>query len=292
MKIAIYSRQVSVRDVAFIQKLFNALHSRKAEVVIYEPYLQSLKEYIELPSTFHSFSSHQEINGKVDFVFSLGGDGTLLDTVTFVRHYNIPVMGINIGRLGFLANIGKEEINSAFDALESGSYIIDKRSMLCLDSNPRLFGEVNYALNDFTVVKKDATTMLTLHVYLNGEFLNSYWADGLIVSTATGSTGYSLSCGGPIIVPSSSDLIITPIAPHNLNVRPIVVPDNTVVSLEIEGRSDNYLCTLDSRYEAVDSSYQLAVKKCDHKFNLVRLADHNFLRTLSTKLNWGSDARK
>ena len=292
MRIALYSRSVKVRDVAFIQKFLHQLRDRNVEVLVHRPYLKELHEFMDVPKHFNAFGSHKDIREGVDFMFSLGGDGTLLDTVSFVRDYNIPVLGINIGRLGFLANVGKDEVDAAFDALVNGTYITDKRTMIALEANPGLFGEVNYALNEFTIVKKDTATMLTINAYLNGEFLNTYWADGLIVSTATGSTAYSLSCGGPIMAPSSSDFILTPIAPHNLNVRPIVVPDNSVISFEIAGRGTNYLCTLDSRNETIDTTHQLAVKKCEHQFNLVRLPDHNFLRTLANKLHWGSDARK
>ena len=292
MKIALYSRHINVRDVAFLQKFLQLLRDRNIHCIIHQPYLEMLHDYIDVPKSFHSFYSHREINGNVDYMISLGGDGTLLDTVAFVRDYNIPVLGINIGRLGFLANIGKEEVETALDSLKAGSYVIDNRTMITLESNQSLFGDVNYALNEFTITKKDTNAMLTIHTYLNGEFLNSYWADGLIVATATGSTGYSLSCGGPIMAPSSSDFVLTPIAPHNLNVRPIVVPDNSVISFEIEGRSKNYMSTLDSRYASIDNTYQLAVRKCTHQFKLLRLSDHNFLKTLSSKLNWGSDARK
>ncbi len=292
MNIALYSRTIHVRDVAFVQKFLFALRNRKINVQIHERYYNELKQYIEIPSEFLLFNMHEEISNTANYFISLGGDGTLLDAATYVRHYNIPVMGVNLGRLGFLANVGKNEINDALDCLYNGTFSIDKRTMVLLESTPPLFGDLNYALNEFTIVKKDTSSMLTIHAYLNGEFLNSYWADGLIVSTATGSTGYSLSCGGPIIAPASSDFVITPISPHNLNVRPFIVPDNSVISFEVEGRNLNYLCTLDSRIETIDSSYLLAIKKCPHVLNLVRLPDHSFLQTLSTKLNWGSDSRR
>jgi NAD+ kinase len=292
MNIALYSRNLHVRDVAFIQKLLYTLRDRHIDVQIHDRYYKELKQMVEVPSSFVTFHSHEEIKDTATYFMSLGGDGTLLDAVTYVRHYNIPVLGVNLGRLGFLANVGKQEINEALDCLHNGTFIIDKRTMISLESTPALFGELNYALNEFTIVKKDTSSMLNIHAYLNGEFLNSYWADGLIVSAATGSTGYSLSCGGPIIAPSSSDFVITPISPHNLNVRPFIVPDTSVISFEVEGRNLNYLCTLDSRSETIDSSYLLAVKKCDHMLSLLRLPDHSFLRTLSTKLNWGSDSRR
>jgi len=210
----------------------------------------------------------------------------------YVRDQNIPVIGINIGRLGFLANIGKDEIEPAIDAIQDGSYVIDKRSMIEIESNKPLFGDLKYALNDATIHKKDTSAMIIIHTYINGEFLNSYFADGLIVATPTGSTGYSLSCGGPIVIPTSENFVITPIAPHNLNVRPIVVSDSSVISFEIEGRYEQFYCTLDSRTESIDTSYQLAVKKSSATLSLLRLSDHHFLETLRNKLMWGADVRK
>jgi NAD+ kinase len=291
LTVALYSRQINVRHVAFVQRLIQLLEEKGIKQLIHTPYYNQLKEYIDIPAPVQTFSSHTSIKDNVDFMFSLGGDGTLLDAVAFVRNYNIPIMGINMGRLGFLANIGKEDIEAAISSLENGSFVLDKRSMIELESNKPLFGEVNFALNEFALHKKDTSAMITIHTYINGEFLNSYWVDGLIVSTATGSTGYNLSCGGPIIMPQSANFVITPIAPHNLSVRPIVVSDDSVISFEIQGRGDNYLCTLDSRYETIDTSYSIAVKKCGFNVSLVKLPDHNFLSTIAKKLHWGTDAR-
>lgn len=291
MTVAIYSRQVSVRHVAFIQRLIQLLESKGIEQLIHVSCYNQLKELIEIPAPVQTFSSHSHLKDKADFMFSLGGDGTLLDTLAFVRNYDIPIMGVNTGRLGFLANIGKDEIEIVVDALDKGAFSRDRRTMIELESNKPLFGQMNYALNEFAIHKKDNSAMITIHTYINGEFLNSYWADGLIVSTATGSTAYNLSCGGPIIMPQSANFVITPIAPHNLSVRPIVVSDDSVISFEIEGRGDNYLCTLDSRYETIDTSYHLAVKKCEFDISLVKFPDHNFLDTISKKLHWGSDVR-
>jgi NAD+ kinase len=201
------------------------------------------------------------------------------------------VLGINVGRLGFLSSVAADEIIDAVELLEKGHYALDKRSLLKLESNCSLFGEVNYALNELTIHKKDSSSMITINTYLNGEYLNSYWADGLIIATPTGSTGYSLSCGGPIVAPYSGNFVITPIAPHNLNVRPIVVSDQNVVSLEVQGRSQYFLASLDSRSVTIDSSIQLAVRKQDFTMNLVRFDNDNFLGTLRRKLNWGLDTR-
>ena len=214
-----------------------------------------------------------------------------MDTLTLVQDSNIPVMGINLGRLGFLTGVGTEDISGALEALMKGHYTIDKRSLLRLESNRNLFGGVNYALNELTIHKKDSSSMITINTYLNGEYLNSYWADGLIIATPTGSTGYSLSCGGPIVAPYSGNFVITPIAPHNLNVRPIVVSDQNVISLEVEGRSQYFLASLDSRSVTIDSAISLAVRREDFTMSLVRLGSTNFLNTLRKKLNWGLDTR-
>ena len=224
-------------------------------------------------------------------MISLGGDGTLLDTVTLVQDKGIPVLGINYGRLGFLANIGKEEIRSAIKALVEGTYVTENRTLIHLDADIPIFNGVPYALNEFTLQKKDSSSMIKIHTYLNGEFLNTYWADGLIVATPTGSTGYSLSCNGPIVFPESGSLVITPVAPHNLNIRPIVIPDNNIISFEVEGRTDSFICTLDSRRVVVPKEAQLAVKKETFGINLIRLNENNFLQTLRNKLSWGLDKR-
>jgi NAD+ kinase len=224
-------------------------------------------------------------------MISLGGDGTLLDTVTLVQDKKIPLLGINFGRLGFLASIGREELDSAVASLVNHTFVKDERTLIHLDSNTPLFGSTPYGLNEFAIHKLDTSSMIKIHTYLNGEFLNTYWADGLIVATPTGSTGYSLSCNGPVVFPESGSFVITPVAPHNLNVRPLVVPDNNIISFEIEGRTDSFLCTLDSRKAIVHKDVQIAVKKEDFSINLLRLNETNFLQTLRNKLSWGLDRR-
>jgi NAD+ kinase len=224
-------------------------------------------------------------------MISLGGDGTLLDTVTLIRDSNIPVIGINFGRLGFLASINKNDIANAMASLVNKDFTLDKRVQLCIESELKLFGNENFALNDVTIHKRDTSAMMIVHAYLNGDFLNSYWADGLIVATPTGSTAYSLSCGGPIVFPGSGNMVVTPISPHNLNVRPIVLSDTNVLSFEIEGRSSKYLLTCDSRTEVIDTSIKVKVKKADFGINLIRLNIENYLSTVRTKLLWGIDTR-
>ncbi|GEP89408.1 NAD+ kinase [Chitinophaga terrae (ex Kim and Jung 2007)] len=291
MQVALYSRGFITEDIANIRLLLEELRRAEIEAVIYEPFYRTLQEHVFFEHQPVLFSSSEQLSENIDFLMSLGGDGTLLDTVCYVRDSNIPVIGINFGRLGFLASIGKEEIHALVQALQNRTYVVDRRALLHLDANIPLFGEVPYALNEFTIHKKDSSAMVKIHTYLNGEFLNTYWADGLIVATPTGSTGYSLSCGGPIVFPEAGNFIITPVAPHNLNVRPIIVPDDNIISFEVEGRSEQFLCTLDSRMETIDSTVQIAVKKEVFSINLLRLDDSNFLHTLRNKLLWGIDAR-
>jgi len=291
MKIAIYSRVIDFEQRGAIQQLFDELIKQHIEPVIYNPFLENIRSEFLLPSDISSFNDSGDLNGSIEFIISLGGDGTLLDTVSLVRDKNIPVLGINFGRLGFLASIGKEDLKTAVSSLVARTFVIDKRSLVHLDSNKHLFGKVPYALNEFAIHKTDTSPMIKIHTYLNGEFLNTYWSDGLIVSTPTGSTGYSLSCNGPVVFPDSSSFVITPVAPHNLNVRPIVVPDNNIISFEIEGRADQFICALDSRKEIVDMNVQLAVRRESFTISLVRLNENNFLQTLRNKLSWGLDTR-
>lgn len=290
MKVAIYSRVFESTQQKDVQLFFDELAKEKIEPVVFADFYDRASPHLKIPST-QTFSHHSELTGDIDFLISLGGDGTLLDTVTFVRDKNIPVVGINFGRLGFLASIGRNEMAEAVKALARRSYIIDKRSLLHLDSNIPLFNDVPYALNEFAIHKRDISPMVKIHTYINGELLNTYWADGLILATPTGSTGYSLSCAGPVVFPESRSFVLTPIAPHNLNVRPIVIPDNTIVSFEIESRADEIICALDSRRELVDKNVLLAVRKENFGVNLVRLNENNFLQTLRNKLSWGLDKR-
>ena len=291
MKVAIYSRHLGAEEQAELQQLMDELQKKNIEVVIFSDFYQQLNGVLRLPPAFTLFQKSADLNDSIDFVISLGGDGTLLDTIAFVRDKNIPVIGINFGRLGFLASIGREHMIAAVNSLVNRTFVIDKRSLIHLDSDKKLFDEVPYGLNEFAIHKTDTSPMIKIHTYLNGEFLNTYWADGLIVSTPTGSTGYSLSCGGPVVFPDSGSFVINPVAPHNLNVRPIVVPDENIISFEIEGRADNFICALDSRKEIVDKNVQLAVRREEFTISLVRLNENNFLQTLRTKLSWGLDAR-
>jgi NAD+ kinase len=224
-------------------------------------------------------------------MISIGGDGTFLETIHLVKDSGIPILGVNAGRLGFLASTQKEEIVNVLTQIKNGQYRLQTRSLLKLSSDLNLFNGEDFALNELTVHKKDSSSMITIHTYIDDLYLNSYWADGLIIATPTGSTAYSLSCGGPILVPGARDFIITPIAPHNLNVRPVVVPDSRKISLKIEGRSKEFLCSMDSRSVTIDSSTEINITKADFRINIIQTENQNFLNTIRNKMMWGLDRR-
>jgi NAD+ kinase len=291
MKAAIYSRVLEKDQEANVQLFFDELAKQKIKPLIFEQFHDQIKNSIRLPEDTATFSLSEHITPEIEFIISLGGDGTLLDTITLIRDKPISILGINFGRLGFLASIGQHEIREAIQAIAKRTFVTDKRTMIHLDADLPLFGNVPYALNEFAIHKRDTATMIKIHTYLNGEFLNTYWADGLIVATPTGSTGYSLSCGGPIVFPESGSFVITPVAPHNLNARPIVVPDDNVISFEVESRYDEIICALDSRREIVGKNVSLAIRKEGFDISLLRLSENNFLQTLHNKLTWGLDKR-
>ena len=291
MKVAIYSRGLDKEYEEHLIVLLQELQRFNIQAVVYVNLLIHLQAISQTKYTLQSFRNHTELDENIQFLISLGGDGTLLDTVALVKNKNIPVMGINFGRLGFLASIGREALSNAVDALVHHTYVVDERVLIHVDANISLFKDAPFGLNEFVIHKKDISPMIKIHTYLNGEFLNTYWADGLIISTPTGSTGYSKSCNGPIVFPDADSFVITPIAPHSLNVRPIVVSNNNILSFEVESRSDQYICALDARRELVDKQVQVSIKKESFTIQLVRLNENNFLQTLRTKLAWGFDKR-
>jgi NAD+ kinase len=291
MKIAIYSRGIENDQHKDMASFLDELYIHKVEPVFFQDFFNKFYSAVTIKGKYTTFNSAADLDDSIDCMISLGGDGTLLDTVTLVQDKGIPVLGINYGRLGFLANIGREDLHTAISALAERTFVTEKRTLIHLDANIPIFNNVPYALNEFTLQKKDSSSMIKINTYLNGEFLNTYWADGLIVATPTGSTGYSLSCNGPIVFPDSGSFVITPVSPHNLNIRPIVVPDNNIISFDIEGRTDSIICTLDSRRVVVPKEIQLAVKKENFCINLIRLNENNFLQTLRNKLSWGLDKR-
>ncbi len=293
MLLAIFGRYFKDEKFAEIQHFFDCLEKKKIDFVIYRKYYEDcLRNGLNLQAKIKTFDTHTDfITYKFDYLISIGGDGTILSSIEYIRETELPVIGINTGRLGFLAGVSAPNASKAIEDIEKGHYSIDSRTVLQLESNVEIFSGVKFALNDFVIHKKDTASMVTIHTFINGEFLNSYWSDGLIISSPTGSTGYNLSCGGPILYPSSESFVITPISPHNLNVRPIIVSDKNIISFEIEGRSSSFLATLDSRSESINQNVQLAIRKADFKFNLVRMNDENYLSTLRQKLMWGYDNR-
>ena len=290
MNIGIYSRVLKHEHRSYVQELLRALKNNGYTAIIHKDYGKQLEAENLDALSGQTFAGHEDVKG-MDLLLAIGGDGTLLDTVEYVRDSQVPVAGINMGRLGFLADIHKEQIAALVKAIGQKAYKIEERALISVEANKPVFNDINFGLNEFAIHKTDSSAMIVIHVYLNGEFLNSFWADGLIVATPTGSTAYSLSCGGPILFPSAGVLTITPVAPHNLNARPMVVPDDTILTFEVEGRSNNYLCTLDSRSQTFDNTYQLAVKKAPFSYRLVRMPESSYLKTLREKLRWGEDSR-
>ena len=290
MKIAIYGRQFNDTALPYIQQVFDNLTQHNAEIYVHH----LLEGYLAgriITNSYQILHQGEELKGLIDVVLTLGGDGTLLDMVTLIRDSGIPVIGINFGRLGFLASVNKNDIAAAIYAVVNRQFSLDSRELLNIDSDKSIFGTDNFALNDITIHKRDDAAMITTHVYLNGEILNSYWGDGIIISTSTGSTAYSLSCGGPIIFPQSNSIAITPISPHNLNVRPVILPDSSVLTIDVELRSANYLVSCDSRTAVIDQTTNFTISKAGFKLNLLRLNNESYLTTLRNKLLWGLDAR-
>jgi len=290
MRIGIHGKDFQNKSSRFLLKVLSTLQEHKIETWVSEKFIKQLKTpHI---NNFKLKVFDQTTNLKnLDFFFSFGGDGTLLELVTYINKAETPILGINTGRLGFLATTSREEFETAIEALVKGNYTLDSRSLLKLISTPTLFDGQSFALNDFTVIKKDTSAMITVHVYVDEQLLNSYWADGLIVSTPTGSTGYSLSCGGPLVNPESESFIITPISPHNLGTRPIVLSDKSEITFQIEGRSKKFIVSLDSRFEIIDDTVKLKIKKEKFKVNLIKLQGQHYFKTLRQKLNWGADIR-
>jgi NAD+ kinase len=291
VKVALFSIGFDDSKRRDLLLVLDILRRQRVELVMFEPMKTFLSKWENLRE-MKTWSSYADLKKCApDYVFSLGGDGTILKLITYVRGLNIPVVGINMGRLGFLANVEKNAVEYCFDRIKNGKFYTEERSLVRLDTENGLFGQNNIALNEFAVLKSDSSSMVTIHAYLNGEYLNSYWCDGLILSTPTGSTAYSLSCGGPIIYPSSANFVLTPVSPHNLNVRPMILPDNVELSFRVEGRGSNFLCTMDSRKETITEETELIVCKASFCVKLVRFEKEEFIDTIRKKLGWGQDFR-
>ncbi|NNK82693.1 MAG: NAD kinase [Flavobacteriaceae bacterium] len=292
MKIAIFGQFYHKDSLIYIDSLLDTLNNRAIPYYIESNFYKViLKEHPEVnPDKYKTF---KVLDDSFDLLISIGGDGTILRAITFVKDLNIPIVGINSGRLGFLATIQKETIEDAIDQLIKGNYKVSQRNLLTIETSPEniTLKKLNFALNEIAVSRKNTTSMITVETHLNEEYLTSYWADGLIISTPTGSTGYSLSCGGPVIIPESNNFVLTPIAPHNLNARPLVIPDDTEIKLKVSGREDNYLVSLDSRIASLPNNTTIIIKKADFKISMIELESESFLKTLRKKLLWGEDKR-
>lgn len=290
MRIALHGKEFIDESIPYIQQIIDELKKRKIEIIYSSPFADIINRS---PLDFDTSNTYTKLSPQniPNYVFSIGGDGTLLDTVTQVKDFHIPILGINTGRLGFLATIAKKDIESAMDIFFNEDFDTDERTLLRLETKEELFSGLNFALNEVAVIKKDSSSMIKVNCFIDDQFLNTYWADGLMISTPTGSTGYSLSCGGPVILPQSKNFLITPINPHNLNIRPMVVSDSSIIRIEVDSRGTKFLTSLDSRSETVDSSVIMTVIKESFTAKLVKLRGFSFVDTLRNKLNWGFDVR-
>jgi len=291
MKVAIYGRKLNRQTISVFEQVFALLERFNWKPVLEQELQDQLVKKGNIGGQYETFKDHTDLKSGIDMAFSVGGDGTFLKTVSFIRESGVPILGINTGRLGFLANINPEKMEEMFSMVQEKRYTYQKRSMLRIHTEDDLFGENNLALNELTLHKKDTSSMITVHASLDGNYLNSYWADGLIVGTPTGSTAYNLSCGGPIITPGCQVHILTPIAPHNLNVRPMVVPDHLPIKLQVEGRERRYLISLDSNTKSIPQGTEITVEKAEFMINVIRFENANFLDTIRNKMNWGMDTR-
>tara|TARA_Y100000589_G_scaffold202762_1_gene191264 strand:- start:3873 stop:4751 length:879 start_codon:yes stop_codon:yes gene_type:complete len=291
MKVAVYGKQFQQDVAPFVYELFLELEKAQMEVLVYEPFYNFLSKQIDLNLFLGTYNSYEELKKNIDLFISVGGDGTILDATTLIKDSEIPIMGVNTGRLGFLADVAKDQIPKTIQQLINKKFSIDQRTLIKLETEKELFGKLNFALNEVTISRKDTTSMITITTYINDQYLNSYWADGLIIATPTGSTGYSLSCGGPIVMPGSENFVITPVAPHNLNVRPLVISDKYVIKVKVEGRAKQFLVALDSRIQTLDAGIELTIKKESFKINMVETETQDFSSTLRNKLLWGLDKR-
>ncbi len=291
MRIAFFGLQFYEKYLPTYQLMIDKLEKIGCELLFNDSFYELASSKIRFKTKVKVYAKPSDIIVQPDAFISVGGDGTFLDAITFVGDTGTPILGINMGRLGFLSSVSHHDAELAIDSLIHNNYISEKRALLTLHTDNKLFGEFNYALNEITIQKKDHLSMIVIHVYINDLFLNSYWSDGLLISTPTGSTAYALSVGGPIVVPGSENFIISPIAPHNLTVRPIVIPNGSTIKLKVQGRSSSFLVGLDSRFETIDSSLELLVKRSDFSINLIQIGNRSFFDTIRDKLNWGLDIR-
>ncbi len=292
MRIAIFGKNLSTENKPYMHKLLVDLLCSKAEVLVYEPFMSLISDVIPEGLGVSFFSKQAPLKGRADVLLSIGGDGTILDAVPLIGDSEIPVLGINMGRLGFISSVAKDEMGKAVDAIVNGRFTTESRSLLELVAPQGVFDDaVNYALNEINIIRNPEHSLLAIKVFVNDVFLNTYWGDGILMATPTGSTAYSLSAGGPILTPDSHNFVITPIAAHNLTVRPIVIPDDSVVRIHVEGREKKFVFSMDSRVCALDTSVELVVCKADFSIHTVRMEGADFFSTIRNKLSWGKDNR-
>ncbi|CAM1348314.1 NAD kinase [Tenacibaculum insulae] len=292
-KVAIYGQAYTISAEKEIKLLLTTLENKNIVVFFEEEFYNLLVKNKSLTKKYPTYTHFNDLSSSFDMMFTMGGDGTFLRAVTYIRDLNIPILGINTGRLGFLATVQKNEIEETVELLIKKEYTIQDRSLLQINTTPQAAGftELDFALNEITIARRNTTSMIGVKTYLNEEYLTNYWADGLIISTPTGSTGYSLSCNGPVILPDSKSFVITPIAPHNLNARPMVIPDNTTIQLEVSAREKDYLISLDSRITTVPLGTKIKIQKTSFNIKCILLHQQSFLKTLRGKLLWGEDTR-
>ncbi|MDB3905640.1 NAD kinase [Crocinitomicaceae bacterium] len=290
MQIAIYGRKISKQNLKSFYYVFELIQSLGWKLMIEEDLANSIVQKKEIDFPYKTFNSDKDLKNGVDLVISMGGDGTFLKCVSYIKNSGVPIMGINIGRLGFLANVSLDQTSEALHDIQAKKYVFQKRSLLKVQVEGSMDGEF-LAMNELTIHKKDTTSMVAVNVSLDDNFLNTYWSDGLIVSTPTGSTAYNLSCGGPIITPGCQVHIITPIAAHNLNVRPVVVPDHMPIKLSVEGRNRSYLMSIDGKSISIKQGQEIKITKADFMINVIKFENNNFLDTIRNKMLWGSDKR-
>lgn len=291
MNIALFGKNLAPENFDYMRKVLEVLHEKKANVSVYKPFEELIADCIPSEMRYSLFESYEELKGNAEMLFSIGGDGTILGAVPLVRDSGIPILGINMGRLGFLSSVSKNEIEAAFENVFRGDYVLEKRTMLELVSPSDTFGDIKWALNELNVIRKPDYSMLAVKVFVDDVYLNTYWGDGILIATPTGSTAYSLSAGGPIIAPNAANFVVTPIATHNLTVRPVVIPDDSVLRIQVEGRDKDFVFSMDSRNCVLDTSVELVVKKAGFCINMVRMKDGDFFSTIREKLMWGKDNR-
>ena len=291
MKVVLYGKAFGRDYDEMMREMLRLLHTSGVEIIVYEPFWNDIKHCFDDDIRYSFLKKNDDIKAKADILFSFGGDGTILDSVPIIRDSGVPVCGINTGNLGFLSCVSPNETLEAVKNIIAGNYEIEQRSLIKINDKNNIFNGINYALNEISICRKDNGTLIVVNVFIDDMLLNTYWADGIILATPTGSTAYSMSVGGPIMTPNADSFLITPIAAHNLSVRPVVIPDKSKVKIKVEGRCDSFALGLDSRIMLVDKSLEIEIEKTEFCFNMIKMPNKNFFETIRKKLSWGNDLR-